>query len=205
MAGPAAGVFGVAFLVMGVLANSPDFAPSRAPSASVPPVAMAFQTYTKLLYDSTHVPEVCWNGDTVSSHQENQCKDFWAALATRALLAAGPIAVAVIFLMVGLDQLKGFYRKSRKKVEKAQALFAGTVTDPPEAPNDAFGWFYCLRAVSLELKNKTQMKVYLPIDAPDPMPGQTFAVFDGGKAFGAKRHIGVLYAPHLAVVSGVRH
>jgi hypothetical protein len=40
----------------------------------------------------------------------------------------------------------------------------------------------------------------MPLGAPVPLPGQTLAVFDGGK----KRHVGVLYAPHLAVVSGSR-
>jgi hypothetical protein len=106
--------------------------------------------------------------------------------------------------MVALDLLAGFYRRSRKKVDSGQAAFKGTVTQPPEAPNDFFGWFFCLRAISLQLPNKKQVKVYQPLEAPLPLPGQEFAVYDGGSHFGQKRHLGQLYAPHLAIVSGSR-
>jgi len=225
MAAPAAGAFAFGFLIMGILTSSPDTGQalgqligpggaSRLPASSAllppdpmlssNPVAAAGIHWKQTLSYWFQFPTACWGDNAVNDFQRSQCADFYNRLTTSTILALIPSAAALIFLLLALDKLNGFYRRSRKTIDKGKALFAGMVTEPAEAPNDLFGRTFCLRAISVQLSNKQQMSVYLPLNAPVPLPGQTLAVFEGGKFFGAKRYIATLYAPHLAVVSGSR-
>jgi hypothetical protein len=201
---PAGAVFAVGYVIVGIMANQPMFQPSNILAAELPPLRMASQVYSSFIHDVTHIPEVCQTGDTVNSFQKRQCDEFWERLMMRAGLVAVPFVLFILFIMIGLDSTVGAYRFARKKVEKGKAVFSGIVTDPAQAPNDMFGWFYCLRAISVQLENKTQMTVYVTKDMPVPMPGQTLAVFDGNSYLGKKRHFAVVYAPHVAVISGGR-
>jgi hypothetical protein len=219
--------FVLGFMVMGGVASSPDSstalgqmlgttpaAAARLPASSalVPPEPMlssnplvaATLHWKQVLSYWFGYPSICWGDNAVNDFQRSQCVDFHDRLITGTLIALIPTGVALLFLFLAVEQLSGFYRRSRKTIDKGKALFAGVVTNPAEAPNDFFGRTFCMRAISVQLSNKKQMNVYLPLTAPVPLPGQTLAVFDGGKVLGAKRYIATLYAPHLAVVSGSR-
>ena len=115
-----------------------------------------------------------------------------------------PFAMVWVFWQLISGALVGLYRKGRKVVDAGKPIASGMVTSPAIAPADAFSLFFCFRPISVQLKNGAQMKVYIPIDATIPKPGQTMAIFEPVSAMGGKRHFAVIYAPHVAVVSGVR-
>lgn len=216
MFAPALGVFGVGMIVMGLLATSPEIQPARKPSSSIipaPRVQVRGDVMTASLLQMVYtvdswiqIPQVCWNGNTVNDFQKTQCNEYWDRAFRSAGVSSIPVVLVAVFLMIGLDQLNMLYRRSRKTITKGQAWNAGTVTQPAEAPQDFFGWAFCLRPIMVQLqdKEKTQLKVYIPMEASIPLPGQTLAIFEGGVWMGSKRYVGLLYAPHLAVVAGVR-
>lgn len=117
-------------------------------------------------------------------------------------LAFSPLFLLALILWLSLENVSGFYRRAQKKVEKGKVLSSGVVTNPPTAPSDLFSWFYCFRPITVELSNKTQITVYVSLDSPPPLPGETLVIFEMGKVFGEKRHVAMLYAPHVAVVRG---
>lgn len=211
---PMVAVLAVGYLVMAGVATSPLIRDGRQPAAVIrqsswtvdgPPVTAGAKLIARVLDQLTHFPGVCMPGATPPSEfQTTQCELFRARLLVEGAVASIPLALVLIAWMIALDLLKSFYRRCRKTVEKGQALYSGTVTKPPEAPNDWFGRLFCLRRIAIELPTRAQTTVYMPLDAPIPLPGETLAVFDGGKAFGAKRQVAILYAPHLAIVGGSR-
>lgn len=210
MIGPAFGVFFAGYVAMGILAVDPALTgPKRAPTAILktdpvtgPALTAGRQHLAQMTHSWFNIPEVCWGGNQVNEFQTRQCADFWERMWLGSAVAAIPFAAVALFFFLALEQIAGFYRRQNRKVVEGQAILAGTVTDPPEAPNDFFGWFFCLRAITVELRNRKQIRVYLPVEAPVPLPGQTLAIFDGGNVFGAQRYVAVLYAPHLAIVAG---
>ncbi len=212
---PLVGVMAVGYLVMAGVATSPMIrGDGRQPAAVImqsswtvegPPITAGFKLIARVLDQLMHFPGACMPGATpASDFQARQCEIFNARLLVEAAVASIPLAMALIAWMIAKDMLLSFYKRCRKVVEKGQALYSGTVTKPPEAPNDWFGRLFCLRRIAIELPTKAQTTVYMPLEAPVPLPGQTLAVFDGGKAFGAKRQVAILYAPHLAIVGGSR-
>lgn len=149
-------------------------------------------------------PEACRTGRFLSEFQEQSCRDFDTALWIRVAIGLFPVALALGVFLIGLDSLALIYRRMKKRVDRAQALTHGRVESPAEARTDFFSWFYCFRVVAVELPHQGHAKVYLPAEAPMPLPGQTLALFDGGRIFGRRRLVGTLYAPHLAVIAGLR-
>lgn len=147
-------------------------------------------------------PKACVIGDYESDYERRKCGELWTSFATEGAMALLPLLLAGVLLYLANDEKELVYRRARKRVEKGDALFKGIVTDPPVLPKDAFAFLACMNVMSLQLANGTQMKVYLPETSPKPRPGETLAVFDVGKTLGAKRYVGVFYAPHLAIVRG---
>jgi len=146
------------------------------------------------------IPDVCWQGNAVSDFQKNECEKFWERLVNATVYSSLPLFFALVAWLASVSQFRRFYIKSRLLIEGGIALFEGVVTEPAEAPGDRFSWFYCLRPVSIQLKDRRQMIVHVPLDVPVPVPGQKLAVFKAGDFSGRKRFIGVINAPHLAVV-----
>ncbi len=197
---------------MGVLVNLPPLQytpaipapilPGVTKSVSLMPWSAAMSHFHQWSYSISNIPQVCWSGNAVSDFQRTQCQDFWIQLGWSTLFAFLPLGFVLLFLKLGLDSMQIRYKKARKLIEKGSAIAKGVVTQPAVAPNDRFGWFFCLRSISIELPNKSQIVVYMPLDDAIPLPGETLAVFDWGEHFGKKRLIGTLYAPHLAILSG---
>lgn len=171
--------------------------------ASVPPLQAATLHLRNTWRSWKETPEYCQAGKAVNDFQLEKCASYRGQVVVAAAYAAIPLLVLSAFLLVVLDQFKLFYRRSDKKVRKGSALMKGVVTDPAIGSMDFFSWWFCLRPISVQLATRKQAKVYIPLDAPIPFPGQTLAVFDGGMVLGKRRYIATLYAPHLMVVQGV--
>jgi hypothetical protein len=150
--GPAVAAFLVGLPIMGGLAGSDEVVAmtkgsGRVPTAIVgakyeaygPPYQAAFQHFEQVLNYATHIPEVCWDGNSVNDFQRLQCEDFWNRLVVGAGVAVTPFLLAGLLLLLAFDSARGFYRRAAKRIDEGKALFAGTVTQPPEARNDAFG------------------------------------------------------------------
>ena len=199
---PCALVFVFFFFCVGVVATSVEFQNSQVPAA-VPPFWIAsFNHYREVFSNVSQIPEVCWSGSAVNDFQVHQCDQYWGHLLKSGGLALASFVLVALFLFLSLDNLNGTYKRARKRAEKGKAAFGGTVTNPAEGPGDIFSWFYCLRPVMVELQDKRQLKVYVPLEFSAPTPGQTLAVFEEISSFGEKRRLAVLYAPHVAVVRG---
>jgi hypothetical protein len=149
-----------------------------------------------------HVSEFCWDSKKiVNEFQKERCRHTWKFIGKKALIIAIPPLLALLCLALGMDQVSSFYRRSQKKVDHGQAAFSGNVLKH-FAGVTLFSFIFCLRPVQLELKDHEQVRVYVPLSAPKPRPGQSYAVFEVGSYFGAKRRVAVFYAPHMAIVRG---
>ncbi len=202
MIGPGIVILIFFFLCVGVVANSPEFQQHNGPAIVKPFWVSAFKHYNQVFSSLFHVPEVCLPGRAVNDFQVHQCNQFWDQLAKSGGLAVTPFFILAIVVFLGMDQLKGIYKKVQNKANKGKAALSGTVTHPAEAPGDLFSWFFCLRPVMVQLPNKSQIKVYVPLESILPTPGQTMAIFEPIMVLGEKRHFAIIYAPHVAVVRG---
>ncbi len=210
---PSVGVFFIGYLMMGFVASLPEvknagrkptaILPSRKVVSGFPPEAAMLQ-WQKTFDDWANAPEVCKKDKAVNDFQRQQCDAFWEQFQIGLAVSLIPFLLVLAFLMVGLDLLVSIYRKARKKFQTGEAAFSGIVTEPAQVPKDGFAWFHCLTTVAVKLETGQQMKVYLPAELPIPRPGQTLAVFDVGKVLGQKRHLAIVYAPHVVIVSGGR-
>jgi hypothetical protein len=202
MIAPSVGLFIFFILCVGVAANSPSFQEQSGPSAVLPFWEASFKHYQTFFSTLFQLPSVCWSGNAVNEFQKHQCDDFWQSLMKSGGLGVSPLILVGLIGWMSLENISGLYRRAQKKVEKGKVAFGGVVTNPPDAPTDLFSWFYCFRPVTVQLTNKTQITVYVSLDSPPPLPGETLAVFEMGRIFGEKRHVAMLYAPHVVVVRG---
>lgn len=202
MAIPCAILFLFFFLCVGVVSNSLEFQKFVVPSVAVPFWTASFLHYHELIANLFQMPQVCLPGNAVNDFQTHQCNQYWSYFAKSAGLGIAPFASIALFFYLGLGNLNAIYKKCQEKAEKGKAAFSGTVTHPAEAPQDIFSWFYCFRPITVELPDRTQVKVYVPDDFEMPSPGQRMAVFEAVSFWGEKRHFAVVYAPHVAVVRG---
>ena len=192
----------VSFLATGVIANSAEFQTQSGPTQVVPFWEAAVRLYLDVFSSLTQIPQMCVSGSIVNDFQANQCSLYWDHLIKAGGLSFLPLGIVGIFLYLSFDYLSSTYKKTRKRIEKKKAAFKGTVTHPPEGPADFYSWFFCFRTIIVETQNKNQVKVYVPLDGAAPHPGETLAVFEPIYSFGEKRHIAMVYAPHVAVVRG---
>jgi len=202
MVQPCLGLLFFLIMLVGVVANSSDFQEGSRPTAVAPFWIAAFRHYGQVFSNLSQMPGVCWSGNTVNDFQAHQCETYWTSLSKSGVLALSPFLVVAMLLYVSLENLTSLYKRTQKKAEKGNAAFGGTVTHPAQGPPDVFSWFYCFRPIMIELPNKAQVKVYVPLEVPVPNPGEILAVFEGTVVFGEKRHLAMLYAPHVAVVRG---
>ena len=173
-------------------------------AVSLPPLQMAHYQYTKLAYDVTHIPSYCRTGDFANEYRKSQCNEFWNSMMLRVFWVALPFLFAAFFVRLMLTNLVSTYRRAEKKLQAGTGVFVGVVTDPPEMPNDLFGWFHYLRSITVELPNKHQIRVYIPHEAEIPSPGSKEAIVALGGSKGSERYAGAPFTPHVAVLSGDR-
>jgi hypothetical protein len=187
------------WMSVGVWVSSPGFSDHRAPSAVIPFWEVSLNLDRALVSKLNTIPGVCWSGNTTNEFQKHQCDEFWNELIQVSVFALIPLLGGMFFLWVLSIQFQGLYQRAQKKIKKGKVSFGGVVTHPARAPQDPFSWFYCLRPITVELKNKSQVTVYVSSQVPSPLPGETLAVFDMGKAMGETRYLGIVYAPHVAI------
>jgi hypothetical protein len=188
-------------MCVGIVANSSEFQQSRGPATVIPFWQASFNVSGEFFSHITHIPDVCY-GNAVNDFQSGQCEQFWSDVRRDGVLVFAPFILVGLFISIGLESLSKLYKRAQKKAEKGKSSLGGTVTHPPEAPGDIFSWFFCLRSTMIQLPDKQQVKVYVPVEAPSPTPGQTLVAFDMGNILGTKRHVAMLYSPHVVVVRG---
>jgi hypothetical protein len=211
---PMAMVFCLSLGLMGSLADPDTFAPrpvtADAGAAGALPADLAslprggIQHWRTTYYFATHIPEVCWGDNALNDFQKGQCGEFWKHLEMSLVLSLLPFALAFVFWKLALRSLEKVHRTARKQIEIGKPKSRGIATDPVDASHDLFSRVYCLRPIGVQLPGGKQIKAYIPLDAPAPEPGHMLAVFEPFQAFGERRHFAVTYAPHVAVVSGIR-
>jgi len=183
----------IGFLLMGAL--------SRSAEIDLPALPMAQYQYSKFFHELVNVPSICVTGKTVNEFQVQQCQAYWNTLLVRTFWFSFPFLCLMAFLFFGFDYVWLTYRRAAKKIETGKGAFVGVVTNPPDVPNDIYGWFHCFRLMSAQVQKGQQIQVYIPLNAPKPEPGSRLSVADVGKRFGKQRYVGVIYTPHVAVVS----
>ncbi len=148
------------------------------------------------------LPEVCLGDNAVNQFLKQQCQQFWTRLGWATAVLALPWGVMFLFWGLMTSRVQGFYSDANELVRSGKVIAKGVVTNPPGANGGMFGWFRCLRAVTLQQQDSSQVRVYIPLSAPRPMPGQTFAILGRpGQTVQSIAHpVAVLHAPHLAVL-----
>jgi hypothetical protein len=211
MLGPAIFAFLVGYVVMGFVSLSSEIRDNyRANAAYIPSLGAgpdsvmgsASHQFKQITYRLSNIPDVCFPGRAVNDFQRSQCNTFWNHTVIDTLLGAIPFVVVLVSLLIAYDLFLGLHRKSLRLLERGKADLSGIVTNPPEAPNDIFGWWYGFRSIAVQLPSKAQIRVYMPLAAPVPLPAQTLALFNVGNQLGTPRYVALLYAPHMAVIDG---
>ena len=202
---PAVPLLYLAYVMVGFVAIDSSLRPrGPAADASVGFAARSADFYKGLGREWARIPDACW-GRPDSDFQRGRCDETWGHLWKVTSLGLLPLGVLIAFGLFGLDSLKLTYKRIRKKIGEAQYGVKATVTRPARVRGDPYAWFYCFHCISVELQDRTQLRVYLSPHENIPFPGDTVAIFKLGHFFGRKRYMATLYAPHVAVVSGVRH
>jgi hypothetical protein len=214
MALPVAVAFVIGVALMGALASPETFRPHPVENAAgivseIPEDVRdlsqgGINQWRATIYFATHVPEVCWGDNAVNGFQRRQCAEFWDRLEAGGLLSLLPFALAGLVWFIGLVSLRRVYRFARQRIAANQPKIGGIITDPPEAEADLFSRLYCLRPIAAQVPGGNQIKVYIPLDTPLPLPGSKIVIFEPLAVLGELRHFGVFYAPHVAVFAGVR-
>jgi len=201
MVWPSAALFVFLFFLVGVVAQSSEFQPLDEPGVVIPFWDAATKLYRDFFNQLFQMPEVCWTGNTVNDFQAVQCERFWGKFLKLSGLASVPGLGVGFFLWLGFDSIQALNRRIRKILELGKASFTGTATKPPQASADVFSWTYCLIPIMVQLPDQTQLKVYVSRDAALPRAGETLVAFDLGRVLGEKRYFGMVYTPHVAILS----
>lgn len=206
---PLTAIWIVGFLAMGSFSilsrmqfNTAVKDPVRVKRASMLPHKAAMQQIEDFTDSVTHIPDVCWSGQAGSEFQRSQCSDFWNNLLMDGVVASLPFLLVAVFLLWAFDALAKTYLVPRKQIVQGQALFLGTLTAPPTMRNDFYGWFFCLRSLVVQLPNKSQVRVYIPLSDSVPPAGGQVQVYGGKKSWRSVRFFGVYVPPSVQVVKG---
>ena len=200
--GPSILAFAVGYILVGVVSNCEDLEVQHKSVVVVPVLTAAEEVYSELKSDLVDPPQGCWTRSTVNDFQEEECQEYWEDLINTMSISSLPILSVALFLFLSLRFLKRFYRQEQRKLLEGQMISVGIATHPLEASSDLFSWFFCLNPITIQLKNKGQIKVYLPSGGPRVRSGDQVAVVDQGTVWGEVRYIAILYTPHLVVLRG---
>lgn len=198
---PSSVLFVFFFMIMGIAASSAEFQDNQGPAAVLPFWEASFKLSGQFLGRFFHMPGNCL-GTALSEFQASQCDQFWIDTFRDGSLVLAPLILMLFMIYLGVADLSKVYRRAQRKVKKGTPSLVGTVTHPPETAGDVFSWFYCFRPIMIQLQDGRQSKVYVPLDAPAPLSGETFVAFNLGTVMGETRQVAMLYAPHMAILRG---
>lgn len=145
-------------------------------------------------------PQACLEQNIQNEFQKKQCNEYWLRATIAVLIVAAPIAATALFIIISLDMFRTFHQRIRRRIEKGKTLKIGMVTNPPNAPNDWFGWLCCMRTVIVEFSDHTQIRVYVSYNSEAPTPGQNMAIYEVPGVFGIKTYFALHYTPHMSVM-----
>ena len=201
IAAPAFGLLCFFFMCAGVVANSVSFQQPTGPVAAIPFWEAFYRKTGEFFFHLVHIPDGCM-GRILNEFQAQQCELFWWELFRESLLLIVPIILVVGMIGMSLNEVTRLYKQVQRRIQKKKSAFVGVVTDPSGAPGDLLSWFYCLRPTILQLENLQQVRVYIPLEAPPPIPGEKFVAFEIATQGPKKQYAAMLYTPHVAIVRG---
>jgi len=190
-------VYFAAYFAMGLIVQSDDPVSARQGTLEA-----ARSYHVRLFQEYAAIPEVCKSGAQVSDFQAERCEQTWTKFRGRLWIGLIPPIGAAVFFLIAFDLLLMTYRNGRKTLLKSAPVFTGKAGDPVDVAWDGYGWFFCLRAIHVQLPGGKSVRAYLPKESHRIHPSDPIAVFDGGVRFGKKRYFARLHTPHVAVVRG---
>jgi hypothetical protein len=208
---PSVGAYFLAFVAMGMIAQSPEIQAvahkhipmSPSPHAIRGSALEAARDLQGLVWHYlTHQPEVCTEGRAINEFQRSQCREFASRLQTLGWLAVLPLGVAAFVGFFFFDGVRLRFARARARLRDGPAYGRGVVTHPANGPSDFFSWWLGVTPITVQGAEGRQIVAYLPPEMPMPQPGAQVTLFEWGKWGGKKRYFAVLYAPHLAVLHG---
>lgn len=154
-------------------------------------------------------PRYCEPGKAVNSFQRERCREYMQALYLSWFYLLIPFLMMVVFVFVFYDQMRIFYRRAANRIQRGAIAGKGKVTDPdPPSERTWWSWLFSLRQIEIRLETGERVLAYYPIEAPEPMQGQTFAIYPTGivgkrlaKHSKKSSWVGAFYAPHMAIRS----
>lgn len=192
---PALILFALSFILVKVAANS-----SALFGAKFDESTLGF--YRSLIHDSTHVPEVCSEGDGRSVVQKAVCGDFYEKLYLRVGVGLIPLVVVLVFFEVMKALLRRIYGGAEVRFSQDAMMFSGVVTEPTFVTPDWFAKTFCFKCVSVQIAGREQLVIHIPDESGDPRPGEALGVYEQLHWLGHKINIGAKHTPHVAVISG---
>ena len=160
------------------------------------------QTQNTIQYTLSH-PAVCQKAkNDQSEFEKKQCEGFNAKLLIGWVMILIPVFLVYFAVSFYTSRIKKIYYSGARSIEKNPSLGRAVVTSPALIHTDMFAKIYCLKAVSVEMADKTQEVVYFPYYAMTPSPGEKVNVFPLGKFSGEDRLTGQVYTPGVTVYKG---
>lgn len=192
---PSLMVFAFGFVLMGLAVIATRATPLPGSEAAKKVTYLPHRAALQQIEDFTDriadYPQQCPGGSQLSEYRGRQCKEIWEDLWMSGVIASLPFVFLGIFLLWAFDSSGRVYMRVRRQVIQSKIAAEGTVTNPPVGRNDWFGWFYCLRSIVVQLKNQTQVRVYMPMTDRIPPAGSALTVYGGAKKWGKPRLFGV--------------
>jgi len=162
-------------------------------------------THFKLtLKDWAAPPEGCRDDEPSMGDTRNaQCSAFQSRLFKRFMIVCMPLWYAILTWVLLFLWAKVLYANAASAARVLKHNELVRVTQPPEAPLDPFSWVSGCHAISVQRQNGEQWTVYTAGNTASPLAGERLAVFMFSVPLVGKRRMGILYAPHMAIVQGV--
>ncbi len=157
------------------------------------------------LRDWAAPPEGCRDGDVgMGSVRAAQCSAFSGRLFKRFMIVLMPFWYFLITFGLFFLWVKVLYGNAKlASSHNVKSFELARVTQPAEAPRDAFSWISGCAPISVQRQNGDQVVVYCAGNVATPLSGERLAIFVLSVPLVGKRRFGILYAPHMAIVHGV--
>ena len=161
-----------------------------------------FQTQSTIEYTIGR-PAVCEKPEQDQSQfEKDQCKGFEFKLLMGWVILLIPVLLVYISVSFYTRKIRRIYQAGANSLSHNPAMGRAVVTSPAVIHSDTFAKIYCLKAVSVEMQNKTQEVVYFPLKAYIPEPGQKVIVYELGKFSGENKLTAQVYTPGVTVYKG---